>query len=85
MVVIVGMRQERTKRAWEWRRRREEGLRRAQIDDTRDSDRREGSFCDSSESEEEGEGTGEISDGIARSNGSHKGKGREQKRSNSVA
>ena len=31
------------------------------------SDRRRGSFCDHSESEEEDEGTEEISDGIARS------------------
>ena len=56
------------------------------VDGDSDSDRRKGSFCnDGSQSEEEGKGAGEISDGIARSNDSRKGKGRKQKRSNSVA
>ena len=50
-----------------------------------DSDRRKGSFCNGSEIEEEGEGADEISDDIARSNDSRKGKGRNRKRSNSVA
>ena len=55
------------------------------VDGDSDSDRRKGSFCDGSESEEEGEGAEEISDRIARSDASCKGKGRKQKRSNSVA
>ena len=50
-----------------------------------DSDRTEGSFCNGSESDEEGEGAEEISAGIARNNDSRKGKGRKRKRCNSVA
>ena len=38
--------------------------------------REKGSFCNVSESEEEGEGPEEISDGIAMSNGSRKEKRR---------
>ena len=55
------------------------------IDGDSDSDRTGGSFCNGSESDEEGEGAEETSAGIARSTDSRKGKGRERKRCNSVA
>ena len=55
------------------------------VDGDSDSDRTEGSLCNGSESDEEGEGAEEISAGIARSNDSRKGKGRERKRCKSVA
>ena len=44
-----------------------------------------GSFCDSSDSEVEGEGGDEVRDAIAGIQHSRKGKGRKRKRSNSVA
>ena len=49
------------------------------------SNRRIGSIKSGSESEENGEGSGEISDDIARSNDSRKGKRRTRKHSNSAA
>ena len=55
------------------------------VDGDTDSDRREGSVCKCSESDEVGEGAEGISDGLARSNDARKGKGRKRKRSNSVA
>ena len=55
------------------------------VDGDSDSDRTEGSFCNGSESDEEGGSAEEISAGIARNNDSRKGKGRKRKRCNSVA
>ena len=54
------------------------------VDGDGDSNRRKGSIKNASESEEKGEGWGEISDDIARSNDSRKGKGLTRKRSNSA-
>ena len=45
------------------------------VDGDSDSDRTEGSFCNGSESDEEGEGAEEPSAGIARSNESARGRG----------
>ena len=45
----------------------------------------EGSFCDSSDSEVEGEGGEEVADAIAGTQHSSRGKGRKRKRFNSVA
>ena len=49
------------------------------------NDRREGSVCNGSESQEEGEGAEEIFEGILRSSDPRKGKGRMRKRFNFVA
>ena len=55
------------------------------VDGDSDSDRKEGSLFNGSESEGEGEGAEEIYHDIARSNDSRKGKERKRKRPNSVA
>ena len=55
------------------------------VDGDNDSDLGEGSFCDSSDSEVEGEGGEEVPDAIGGTQHSRKGKERERKRSNSVA
>ena len=55
------------------------------VDGDTDSDRREGSVCKCSESDEVGEGAEGISEGVARSNDARKGKGRKRKRSSSIA
>ena len=55
------------------------------VDSDNDNDLEEGSFCDSSDIELEGERGEEVPDTIAGTQHSRKGKGRTRKRSNSVA
>ena len=55
------------------------------VDGGSDSDLGEGSLCDSSHSEVEGEDGEEVPDAIAGTQHSHRGKGRKRKLSNSVA